>query len=329
MNEAAAILLAAGALDGLLGDPVYAAHPVRLMGALIALLERGLRRARLDGIAGGVLLVLLVGLATLGVYAAGRAALWAIHPWAAAAWDVFLVYSCLALKDMVRHARPIAAALAAGDLPKARERVQRIVGRDASRLDAAGVARATVESVAESFVDGFLAPVFWFTAAGVAAHGIGLSAAPAAAGAALLYRAANTMDSMVGYRNETYRLFGRAAARFDDALNFAPARLALPLLTAAAALCGPRAAPAWRAGLRDRLKHDSPNSAHAESVVAGALGLRLGGPTVYDDGAVEKPWLGDGTADARPEHIARVCRLVLTAGALALVLGGGTICLCA
>ncbi|MDD5706639.1 MAG: adenosylcobinamide-phosphate synthase CbiB [Kiritimatiellae bacterium] len=327
MNTAAIVLLAAGALDWLLGDPVYAAHPVRLLGQLIGHLDRALRR-RFDGIGGGLLLVLMVWLAALVSYLAPRLLMHAIHPWLAWTWDVFVVYSCLALKDMIRHARPIAAALDAADLATARALVGRIVGRDPAALDAAGVARAAVESVAESFVDGFLAPVCWFAAGCWLARWWGLPATPVAVGAALLYRTSNTMDSMVGYRDETYILFGRAAARLDDAMNFIPARLSLPVLTLAAALGGLNAVQGWRTGWRDRLKHASPNSAHAESVVAGAQGLCLGGPTRYADGLEDKPWLGDGTADANAGHVGQVCRLVTIAGALTLLLAAGAILSC-
>lgn len=328
MNEAALVLVSAGVLDRLAGDPVYAAHPVRLIGALIGRLEKALRGARLGGAAGGVLLVLIVNLTSLMLYIGVRLGLYGIHPWAALMWDIFIVYSCIALKDMVCHALPIASLLANGDLPGAREKVQRIVGRDVSLLDSAGVARATVESVAESLVDGFLAPLFWFTATCALACWGRAPALPVAAAAVVVYRATNTMDSMVGYRSETYRLFGRAAARVDDVLNFIPARLSVPVLSLSAAFCGLRAGSGWRVGWRDRLKHASPNSAHAESAVAGALDVRLGGPTAYAHGVVAKPWIGDGATDVHPEHIVQACRLVSVAGVAAMIFGLGVILLC-
>ena len=325
---AALTLTAAALLDAVLGDPVYRAHPVRLLGHLVRVWEGALRRRHYSGRVGGVLLVLLVLASAVASYAALRAGLHLLHPWAAGLFDLYIVYSCIALKDMIQHARPIAQALAQHDLPLARARVQMIVGRQSAQLDGPAIARATVESVGESFVDGFLAPVGWYAAAALLAGLVGLPTVPVATATALAYRAVNTMDSMVGYRNATYLRFGWAAARLDDLLNLLPARLSIPLLTLGAALCGLDARGGWRIGWRDRLKHASPNSAHAESVVAGALGVRLGGPTTYPHGTVAKPWLGDGTPTLQPAHIERACRLVATTGTLAIILAGGATWLC-
>ena len=318
MDAAWIVLAGAYGVDSLVGDPVYSLHPVRLIGRAVAWLERGLRALRLSGILGGAWLAIAMLLLVLGVYVALRRFFGGLHPYAAVALDVFIVYSCLALKDMALHARPVAAALEAGDVPAARAAVQRVVGRDAAVLDAPGVARAAVESVAESFVDGFFAPVCWFLAAAVVAGLAGAEVLPWAVGATLAHRTINTLDSMVGYRDERYLLFGRVSARLDDAVNFIPARLSLPLLFAAAGFCRLDARAGWRVACRDRLKHESPNAAHAESFAAGALGLRLGGPLQYPDGPVDKPWIGDGTPEARPSHIRDVCRLVQWAGALAV-----------
>jgi len=260
-------------------------------------------------------------LLVIGVYVELHRLCALAHPYAAVAFDVFVVYACLALKDMARHALPVAAALEADDLPSARAAVQRIVGRDAAVLDAPGVARAAVESVAESFVDGFFAPVCWFVAGALLAGVAGADALPWAVGAALAYRTINTLDSMVGYRDARYLLFGRVSARLDDALNFVPARLSLPILFLAAGMCRLDARAGWRSARRDRLKHESPNAAHAESFAAGALGLRLGGPLQYPDGPLDKPWIGDGTPAARPPHIRDGCRLVQWAGALSVAAG--------
>ncbi|MFA4943901.1 MAG: adenosylcobinamide-phosphate synthase CbiB [Lentisphaeria bacterium] len=319
MITACLILVAAVILDHWLGDPVYPLHPVRLMGRLIAAAENLARRLVPDKLWGGALLVAVVWAAVLAGYAAALAAAAWRTPWLPPLLNLFLAYSCIALGDLFAHANPIAAALRAGDLATARRRVQWIVGRDAALLDAAGVARATVESVAESFVDGFLAPVFWYVLGALLAPLAGLAPATGAGAAILLYRATNTMDSMVGYKNAKYLLFGRVAARADDVLNFIPARLALPLLWLAALLAGTDARNGWRIARRDRLKHASPNSAHTESFVAGALGLRLGGPTTYPHGTVEKPWLGDGRPEAAAADIPRAGALVALAGWLALL----------
>ena len=321
MDVVSMVLVGAYGLDSLVGDPAYPLHPVRLIGRAIALLERALRAMRLSGIMGGALLAFTMLLFVLGIYVELRRLCALAHPYAAVAFDVFVVYSCLALKDMARHALPVAAALEGGDLPSARAAVQRIVGRDAAVLDAPGVARAAVESVAESFVDGFFAPVCWFTAGALLAGIAGAEALPWAVGAALAQRTINTLDSMVGYRDARYLLFGRVSARLDDALNFVPARLSLPILFLAAGICRLDARAGWRSARRDRLKHESPNAAHAESFAAGALGLRLGGPVQYPDGPLDKPWIGDGTPMARPEQIRDVCRLIGWAGALSVAAG--------
>ena len=312
------VLVAAYGVDSLLGDPSYPLHPVRLVGRTVSLLERGLRAVQLSGILGGALLAATVLLLALGVYAELHRLCGVLHPAAALTFDAFIVYSCLALRDMVRHALPVAAALEADNLPSARAAVQHIVGRNAAVLDAPGVARAAVESVAESFVDGFFAPVCWFVAGAALAGAAGTNAVPWAVGTTLGYRVVNTLDSMVGYRDDRYLLFGRVSARLDDVLNFLPARLSLPPLFLAAFVCRLDARAGWRIALRDRLKHESPNSAHAESFAAGALGLRLGGPLQYSDGLVDKPWLGDGTPDAGPGQIRAVCQLVQWTGALSV-----------
>lgn len=319
MIEVAGVLLGAFLLDLALGDPDYPLHPVRLLGHLAAFLERGLRALGLSGRLGGGLFTsahLAVTLVvSLGLGALARA----LHPWVFDLWSVFAVYSSIALRGLFDHALPVRQALEAGDLAAAQAAVQRIVGRDATLLDAPGVARAAVESVAEGFVDGFFSPVFWYTAAGFLALVWTLPgglATLAATEAALLYRAANTLDSMVGYRNERYRRFGQVSARLDDLVNYLPSRLAVLALFAAALLLRLDAAAGLRVWLRDRRRHPSPNSGQTESYAAGALGVRLGGPTAYPHGLVVKGWLGDGTPEVTGLHLDRCCRLVRAAGCL-------------
>jgi adenosylcobinamide-phosphate synthase len=318
MLAAATILLAAVLVDAAIGDPVYRWHPVRLMGRVIHHSEAVLRKFHLSGFVGGMLLLIvmltlcagggyffLVAVRHTGVLFEGACA-------------VFLLYSCIALSDLGNHAGPVAKNLIKKDLTLARLEVQKMVGRDAGRLDERGVAQAAVESVAEGFVDGFLSPLFCFSAGAVLAALAQRDPVAAGTAAALAFRAANTLDSMVGYRNERYRRFGSASARLDDLLNFMPARLAIPILTLAARLNGLNAGACWRIGLRDRLKHASPNAGHAESCVAGALGLRLGGPTIYAHGTVDKPSLGDGSGRVDAESIASCCRLIRLGGWLSL-----------
>ena len=321
MIHAAVILVFALALDSLLGDPPSPFHPVRLMGAAISAFEKLLRRLRWSGSGGGIILVTMtIGLA-IGIYVALRQFLAGLHPYLAIVLDLYLAYSCLALKDLCKHAEPIAESLARGDLTQAQNELQNIVRRDTSNLNPEGVARGAVESVAENFVDGVLSPLFWYSVTAVFSHVFGCPA-PAAAGIVgmLAFKAISTLDSMVGYRSEPYLLFGRPAARLDDLVNFLPARLSLIILSIGAVLSGEKAWAGWKTSRRDRLKHLSPNAGHSESFVAGALEIKLGGPTVYPDGTVDKPWLGDGDEEVGPDHIRRCCRLINRSSWVALLL---------
>ncbi|MGB6382375.1 MAG: adenosylcobinamide-phosphate synthase CbiB [Syntrophobacteria bacterium] len=307
----AAILFTAFVLDLLLGDPPFLFHPVRLIGATISAFEKLLLRLRWSGSGGGILLVTMtIGLA-IGVYLALRHFIGGLHPFLTTVLDLYLAYSCLALKDLCKHAEPIAETLTRSNLTQARTELQKIVGRDTSNLNPEGVARGAVESVAENFVDGVLSPIFWYTLIAVFSHVFGCPA-PAAAGIVgmLGFKAISTLDSMVGYRSDHYLLFGRPAARLDDLANFLPARLSLIILSIGAVLSGEKAWAGWKISRRDRLKHLSPNAGHSESFVAGALGIKLGGPTVYQKNTVDKPWLGDGDEEVGPQHIRRCCRLI-------------------
>lgn len=321
MILAAAILFLAFILDLFLGDPPFPFHPVRLIGAAISAFEKLLRRLRWSGSGGGIILVTMtIGLA-FGTYLTFRHFIGGLHPYLATVLDLYLAYSCLALKDLCKHAEPIAESLARSDLAQAQNELQNIVGRDTSNLNPEGVARGAVESVAENFVDGVLSPLFWYSVTAVFSHGFGCPA-PAAAGIVgmLAFKATSTLDSMVGYRRDHYLLFGRPAARLDDLANFLPARLSLIILSIGAVLCGEKAWAGCKISWRDRLKHLSPNAGHSESFVAGALGIKLGGPTDYQDGTVDKPWLGDGDEEVGPDHIRRCCRLIFRSSWVALLL---------
>ncbi len=312
MTEAIAILLIAFLLDLAIGDPVYPLHPSRLIGRLAKLLERFLFASDLSGRFGGILLVTVLIPCVAFSYILSRLLIEALHPSAPLLIDLFFVYSAIASGDLLRHARRARLRLDADDLEGARAHTAKMVGRDTQALDSNGLSRAVVESVAEGFVDGFLAPVFWFTLAASVAWCFEFWSSVAGVLAILTYRTVNTLDSMVGYRNEKYRLFGWASARLDDVLNFIPARLSILFLFPSALLFGMSAGNGLRTTLRDRKKHPSPNSAHPESFVAGAMNIRLGGPTMYSSETVEKQWLGDG-GDAKPEHIRRTSLLILCA----------------
>lgn len=298
------------ALDLVVGDPHWLPHPIRLVGRLISGLERILRRVfpatpKGERAAGVVLVVLVCTISTACAIAllvlCGMAS-----PWLALAVESIMCYQMLATKALKDESMKVYDALAAGDLAAARSAVSMIVGRDVERLDAAGVTRAAVETVAENASDGVVAPLL-FMAVGGAPLGV-------------FYKAVNTMDSMVGYRNEKYRYFGTAAARFDDVLNFVPARLSGVLMVCAASIARLDAKGAWRIFLRDRRKHASPNSAHTEAACAGALDVALAGDAWYFGKLVEKPTIGDALRPVETADIVRANRLLYATASLSLVL---------
>ena len=294
-------------LDLMFGDPHWMPHPVRAMGALIALLERPLRalfpkRPGGELAAGAALVLLVTGLST----GAAVLALWLcrhIHPLLAFVVEALLCYQLLAARSLRDESVKVYRALRDGTLEEARKAVSMIVGRDTERLDEAGVAKAAVETVAENASDGVIAPLL-FLAIGGAPLGV-------------LYKSINTMDSMVGYKNDRYLYFGRAAARLDDLVNLIPARLAGVLMCLAAGFDGKNA---WKIFLRDRKQHKSPNSAHTEAAAAGALDIQLAGSNYYFGKLVEKPTIGDPLRPVEPADILRCNRLMYATAFLAMVL---------
>ncbi len=302
-------LLAALGLDLFAGDPRWSVHPVRLMGRAAAWLEPRLRRAvPWPRLAGALAVVAIVG----GAGGLAGGIVWAAqyaHPVAGIALAAALLFFTIAVRDMVVHSQEVAGPLARAELPAARTAVGKIVGRDTAALDAGGITRAAVESVAENFTDGVSGALFWALVGGLAG---GLAGAAAAA---MAFRAANVLDATYGHKNERYRLFGWAGARLDDALGFLPARLGVLAVAGGALFAGERP---WRAlvtAWRDRKKHASPNAALAEAAFAGALGVALGGPAAYAGVVHDHPVLGDAREPIAPAHIARANRL-LVAGAL-------------
>lgn len=304
------VLIAAFGLDLLLGDPGRLPHPVVFIGRGVAALERTLRprlpaTPRGEKIAGGALVLIVTAASFCCAYAViflGDL----LSPLLGLALETFLLYQCLAAKSLRDAALAVYRELAAGDLAAARAAVGRIVGRDVAGLDADAIARATVETVAENTSDGVVAPMLFYVVGGVPL--------------AVLYKAINTMDSMIGYKNERYLHFGALAARLDDAANFLPARVAGILMAAAAAPCGLDGKNAWRIFRRDRHNHSSPNSAHPEAACAGALGIRLGGDSRYGGRLVSKPSIGDDARPVEPEDIRKANRLLYAAALLCLVL---------
>ena len=274
-----AIVLAAVLLDLLLGDPRWLPHPVVLIGRLITALEKGLRRIVQNEWAGGVLLLVLTVGITCGVVLAVIKGAYAVSPYAGFTVAVLFSWTCLAARSLHFESRLVADALARGEQAEARKHLSFIVGRDTEGLDEPEIWRATVETVAENTSDGVIAPLFYLILGGPPL--------------ALAYKAVNTLDSMVGYRNERYLRFGWASARCDDLLNFIPARLTGLLMVAAAPLIRLSARAAWRVMRRDGRNHSSPNSGIPEAATAGALGVRLGGTNVYSGVSVAKPTIGE------------------------------------
>lgn len=297
MGEAA--VLAALMLDAALGWPAWlyrlVGHPVGLFARIITWCEmRWNRPERRNGARralGIATMLILVAVAAGGAWMVQALLLLCLGGWGWIAVAIF-AWPGLAQRSLFDHVRAVADALAGGDLAQARGAVGRIVGRDTARLDEAGVARAAIESLSESFCDGVAAPVFWLLLLGLP----GLWA----------YKAINTADSLIGHREARWRAFGWAAARTDDLVNLVPARLAGILVCLAGG-------GGWRMMLRDARRHASPNAGWTEAAMAGALGLRLAGPVAYDGVAQDKPWIGDGRADADARDIHRALAVYVRA----------------
>ena len=298
-------------LDAIFGDPAWLPHPVVYMGKAISVLEKGLR-ARLpktpEGeLWGGRILAFCLPVGTLALTSIVCMGAAALHPLLGLAVQMFWCGQALAAKGLVQESMNVYRELTKPDLPAARIAVSRIVGRDTEALTAEGVTKAAVETVAENASDGVIAPLFYML----------LGGAPLV----LTYKAINTMDSMVGYKNTQYLYFGRAAAKLDDVANYLPSRIAALLWVAAAALTGNDARSAWRIWRRDRRNHASPNSAQTESACAGALNVQLAGPAYYFGEYYKKPTIGDSVRPIEPEDIRRADRMMYAESLLALALG--------
>lgn len=311
------LLIAACLLDLLLGDPVYRAHPVRLFGRTLARMEAALRAAALDGYLGGIFLFLFLGGLWCGLAVAVAFILQAVHPWLAAAFHVFWVFSLLAFRDLLVHVGRVERAAKGGNLEDARRAIAMLVGRDTDRMDGAACRRAAIESLSENLVDGVLSPIFWYCLLGL--PGI------------TLFKVVSTMDSMVGFKSPRYLRFGWCGARLDDLMNLLPARLAW-LLISCAAIFVPRcsALGALRVGWSQHAIVPGPNSGWSEAACAGAIRRRLVGP-IYAQGAlVNEAWLGDPADPPAGEEgdtgramaICSLCALTFTGLASLAILAG-------
>jgi len=320
-----AVLVAAFFLDIAIGDPRWLLHPVQIMGGLTGRAEAVLRhymRTPVQERAGGIILVAVTVVCTFGAvfllqYAIAMVAAASATVTGAAmlALYIYLVSTTIAVRGLVTAARGVIRAVRINDLDGARERLSMIVGRDTRILTEKGVLRATTETLAENLSDGIIAPLFYLAIGGLPL--------------AMTYKAINTLDSMVGYRDEKYRHFGWAAARLDDIANYIPARISGALIVVAAfvhacmgrtAGCLRPARLAWHVMLRDGGKHLSPNSGIPEAAMAGALGIRLGGPSIYGGVVVEKPCIGEEKGADYLAASEGAVKMVLTASFAGLAL---------
>ena len=293
-------------LDGAIGDPVRLPHPVRWMGFAISHAEIFFRRFSLPLTVSGFFFAISL---TAGVWALTWLVLYfagMTHPVLGFVFEVILIYYCLAVKSLDQAARSVYRSLESNDLDQAKQRVSLIVGRHVDKLDESGVCRACVETVAENFVDGILSPLFF--------------AAVGGAPLCMAFKMISTMDSMVGYKNDQYHLFGKCAARMDDAANYIPARLSIPIIAAAAQILGNTGKRVLRTAVRDGRNHTSPNAGLSEAAFSGALGLKLGGPNFYHGKLVDKPYIGAEYGKAGPRHILRALDLMIISSVFAFVL---------
>lgn len=303
MDAQASVLALAYGADLLVGDPWWLPHPVRGMGLAIAWGERWLRALiRWERLAGILLVIGLVGSCYGGTW-------WLVHslklhaPAWAFAVEAVVLFTCLSTRDLGKESATVLAALEADDLPLARRRVARIVGRDTENLDRPEIVRATLETIAESTMDGILSPLFFFVLGGVPL--------------AVAYKAVNTLDSMIGHRSARYIRFGWAAATVDTWANWIPARWSALVITLASRLCGYRARESWRCAIRDGPEGTVPNAGIPEAAMAGALGVRLGGTNWYQGRAAAMPSLGAAHRPLDPPRIRDAIRLMYASSLIA------------
>ena len=296
-------------IDFFVGDPHAIPHPVVAIGKLISFLDRKLRIGDSDkrDILRGVWTVLVVSAVSIAVPSLILWVMWKIHPVAYLAVNSIMCAQIVAARELVRECSAVEKAIEKGDVEGARKAVSYVVGRDTEALDKEDICRAAVETIAENGSDGVIAPLFWMFLFGAVGG--------------FFYKAVNTMDSMLGYKNEKYLYFGRAAAKTDDFVNFIPSRISALLMIVSCPLCHLDGKNALRIFRRDRFKHKSPNAAQTESVFAGALNVRLNGPAFYGGVLHEKEYLGDDTRPIAPADIRKSGLLMYTASFMMLIIG--------
>lgn len=322
MDNPALILALAFITDLLLGDPAYPFHPVRLIGKWSALLETFFFKLKCNGFIAGVFFWLFsVSLPALILFFIWTAAKKLHLEWLNIFLAAFFLYSFFAFRDMLEHVKPLYVFLKEKKLEKARTAISKIVGRDTAGMDREAIIRASIESTAESFVDAFFSPLIFFTTGYYIFYLLGFSGCVFGGLLfTLLYRCANTLDSMVGYRNEKYEYFGKFAARVDDALNFVPARLSVFFLGIGAFVSGLSLKNGLSSFLHFRLQSKSPNAAHTMGFFAGAIGIKLGGPAQYSGKILNKPWIGSSAEKPDVGMIQKAVKLFYRSGVCVFII---------
>ncbi|MBO4325976.1 MAG: cobalamin biosynthesis protein CobD [Clostridia bacterium] len=296
-------------IDFFVGDPHKLPHPVVGIGKWISFFDRKLRRGNSNpnDVGRGILTVILVVLISTTVPALVLTAAWLLHQAVYVVIESIMCWQMIAARQLMRESTKVQRALEQNDTEGARTAVSYIVGRDTNVLDENGICRAAVETVAENTSDGVVAPLFWMILFGAVGG--------------FFYKSVNTMDSMLGYKNDKYLYFGRAAAKTDDFVNWLPARISAILMISACPLCRLNRKNAWRIFRRDRYKHASPNSAQTESVCAGALEVRLAGDAIYGGVLHKKEFIGDPIREIEPRDIRRANNLMYVASLFMLLIG--------
>ncbi|MBI3600923.1 MAG: cobalamin biosynthesis protein CobD [Nitrospinae bacterium] len=306
MENTGLVILLAFILDLILGDPYFLPHPVRWMGKGIEKIEGLLRKTAIPLKLSGILLVISMTGFTFILSLLMLKIAYAINYYFGLMSSVLIIWTAIAPRNLYDESMNIYRALNKGDLESARKGLSMLVGRDTNKLDEKGVIRASVETVAENIVDAVISPLFYALIGG--------------APLAITYRAINTMDSMVGYKNDRYKDFGWASARVDDAANYIPARISALLIPLSALICGKDCPGSLKIALRDGKKNPSPNSGIPEAAVAGALGIRLGGVNYYSGVPSHKPFIGDGSLELSNNNIKEAnCLMLITSVFMVLI----------
>jgi adenosylcobinamide-phosphate synthase len=296
------VLPAAFLLDILLGDPRRLPHPIRWMGKIIEHLEPHFRKLPMHPAWAGLFFSMSLAAGTWAGTVLILSVAQARYPILKTCVEIILIYYCLSARSLKDAAMEVSRCLKQKNIETARKKVALIVGRDVDKYEEAGIARAAVETVAENLMDGVISPLFF--------------AAIGGAPLAMAYKMVNTLDSMVGYKNEKYINFGKASARIDDILNYIPARLSVPMIALATQILSGKGRRAFGTAVQEGANHSSPNAGLPEAAFAGALAVKLNGPNTYNGKRVDKPYIGVRFGEARIEHIKKACDIMMLSSLL-------------